>query len=265
MVAFFRSPCTICIWDSHTRVKSSYAYGISHTHTGHPVRIWGKMYIWGVTVWISISNARIPGYRKLIPCIFNGNLLGKPPEYHGKHLQIQTKTSLWHTVWGSSWLRKFGANYCKIEEGVSIWNLFGHQFFVQPTTGLRATKQRHPEKAGTILRASNEFHGHRWFCLWAMAILVLISVWNRMTPDPHQIFAFWRTSQAYHFEVNPTKCTKVILKKPVCGRLRISTLIMVKLASLFELVILHLIPLIAMQAITSLVLFFSYLYFPCFN
>jgi len=100
MVAFFRSPCTICIWDSHTRVKSSYAYGISHTHTGHPVRIWGKMYIWGVTVWISISNARIPGYRKLIPCIFNGNLLGKPPEYHGKHLQIRTNENLLMTLFG---------------------------------------------------------------------------------------------------------------------------------------------------------------------
>ena len=43
--------------------------------------------------------------------------------------------------------------------------LFGLNFSRQPTTGLVATKQRHPEKAGTIVRASIEFHGHRRFCL----------------------------------------------------------------------------------------------------
>ena len=84
------------------------------------------------------------------------------------------------TLFGvSSRLSKFGAIRCKIEGGVSIWSHFGHQFSRQPTTGLAATKHRHPEKAGTIIRASGEFHGHGWFCLWAMAILMLIFVWTK--------------------------------------------------------------------------------------
>jgi len=33
----------------------------------------------------------------------------------------------------------------------------------QPSVGLRTTKQRHPEKAGYIVRASSEFYGHRQF------------------------------------------------------------------------------------------------------
>jgi len=60
----------------------------------------------------------------------------KPPEYHGKHLQIQTKTTLWHIVWVSSRLSKFGVIRCKIEGGVSIWSHFGHQFF--PSANHRA-------------------------------------------------------------------------------------------------------------------------------
>ena len=36
--------------------------------------------------------------------------------------------------------------------------LLGLDFSRQPTTGLGATKQKHPEKAGTIVRASSKFH-----------------------------------------------------------------------------------------------------------
>ena len=41
--------------------------------------------------------------------------------------------------------------------------LLGLDFSRQPNTGLGATKQRHPEKADTLIRVSSEFHGHRWF------------------------------------------------------------------------------------------------------
>jgi len=43
--------------------------------------------------------------------------------------------------------------------------LFGLNFSRQPTTGLGAIKQRHPEKAGTIMRTFSKYHGHRWFSL----------------------------------------------------------------------------------------------------
>ena len=36
----------------------------------------------------------MPEYRKLIPYTFNGDLQTTLPEYHGKHLQIQMKTTL---------------------------------------------------------------------------------------------------------------------------------------------------------------------------
>jgi len=39
--------------------------------------------------------------------------------------------------------------------------LLGLDFSCQPNTGLGATKQRRPEKAGTIVRASSEFDGRR--------------------------------------------------------------------------------------------------------
>jgi len=38
--------------------------------------------------------------------------------------------------------------------------LFGLNFLCQTTTGLRATKQRNPEKVSSITRASSEFRGH---------------------------------------------------------------------------------------------------------
>jgi len=52
--------------------------------------------------------------------------------------------------------------------------LLGLDFSLQPNTGLGATKQRHPEKAGTIVRASSEFCSHRWFLVSA----VQFSVWK---------------------------------------------------------------------------------------
>jgi len=51
-------------------------------------------------IWISISNACILGYCKLIPCTFNGNLQRNWPNYQDKHLQIKTKATLWHIVLG---------------------------------------------------------------------------------------------------------------------------------------------------------------------
>ena len=48
--------------------------------------------------------------------------------------------------------------------------LLGLDFSHQPSAGLRATKQRCPEKAGTILRASSKFHGRRWFRLSAVEV-----------------------------------------------------------------------------------------------
>ena len=67
--------------------------------------------------------------------------------------------------------------------------LFGLNFSCQPNTGLGATKQRCPEKAGTIVRASSELDGYRWFCLFAaMVVLVQFSMWNGTTPDSYEKF-----------------------------------------------------------------------------
>ena len=54
--------------------------------------------------------------------------------------------------------------------------LLGLDFSFQPNTGLGATKQRHPEKAGTIVRASSKFYSHTWFLVSAVAVLVQFSV-----------------------------------------------------------------------------------------
>ena len=62
--------------------------------------------------------------------------------------------------------------------------LLGLDFSFQPNTGLGATKQRHPEKAGTIVRASSKFYSHRWFLVSAVAVLVQFSVWKGKTPNP---------------------------------------------------------------------------------
>ena len=43
--------------------------------------------------------------------------------------------------------------------------LLGLDFSHQPNTELEATKQRHPDKAGTIV---SEFNGHKWFRLSAV-------------------------------------------------------------------------------------------------
>ena len=63
--------------------------------------------------------------------------------------------------------------------------LLGLDLSRQPSAGLRATKKRCPEKAGSILRAYSKFHGLRWFCLSAVAVLVQFSVWNGMTPNTY--------------------------------------------------------------------------------
>ena len=55
----------------------------------------------------------------------------------------------------------------------------------QPSAGRRATQKRFPEKAGSVLRASSKFHGHRWLCLSAVAVLVQFSVSNGTTPNPY--------------------------------------------------------------------------------
>ena len=62
--------------------------------------------------------------------------------------------------------------------------LLGLNFSFQPNTGLGATKQRHPEKAGNIVRASSKFYSHRWFLVSAVAVLVQFSVWKGKTPNP---------------------------------------------------------------------------------
>jgi len=63
--------------------------------------------------------------------------------------------------------------------------LLGLDLSCQPSAGLRATQKRCPEKAGSVLRASSKFHGRRWLCLSAVAVLVQFSMWNRMTPNPY--------------------------------------------------------------------------------
>ena len=44
--------------------------------------------------------------------------------------------------------------------------LFNLLFSRQPTTGLGTTKQRHPEKAGTIMQPFSKVHAHRRFCFF---------------------------------------------------------------------------------------------------
>ena len=42
----------ILIWDAHTRMGHNivpYAYGISHTRMGRPIRVWHNIRIWGRT------------------------------------------------------------------------------------------------------------------------------------------------------------------------------------------------------------------------
>ena len=64
--------------------------------------------------------------------------------------------------------------------------LQGLDFPRQPNTGLGTIKQRHPEKAGTIIRVSSESHGCRWFHWSAVAVFVQIFVWKGRTPNPHK-------------------------------------------------------------------------------
>jgi len=74
----------------------------------------------------------------------------------------------------------------KLREEFVFEVLLGLDFSRQPTTGLGATKQRHPEKVGTIVRASREFHGHRWFFVWAVVVLLQFSVWKGKTPNLYE-------------------------------------------------------------------------------
>ena len=63
--------------------------------------------------------------------------------------------------------------------------LLGLDLSRQPSAGLRATKKRCPEKAGSVLKASSKFYGHIWLCLSAVAVLVQFSVLNGTTPNPY--------------------------------------------------------------------------------
>ena len=47
-----RAVIHILIWDAHTRTGHNidpYAYGISHTRMGRPIRVWADIRIWGRT------------------------------------------------------------------------------------------------------------------------------------------------------------------------------------------------------------------------
>ena len=51
----------ILIWDAHTRMGHNivpYAYGISHTRMGRPIRVWDNIRIWGRTSPLIYSNPR---------------------------------------------------------------------------------------------------------------------------------------------------------------------------------------------------------------
>ena len=129
-----------------------------------------------------LSNACIPGYRKLIPCTFEKKTIWI-------HWSERTDANKFYNTF-------FWAG--RTTEARRVWwdllqncgkSLFGLDFSHQPTTGLGPIKQRHREKDGTIMRAFSEYHGHRFF-LWAVVVLLLFSVWNRMIPTPHERFAF---------------------------------------------------------------------------
>jgi len=96
--------------------------------------------------------------------------------------------------------------------------LFGLNFSRQPTTGLGAIKQKHPEKAGTILRASREFYGHRWFCLWAMAVLVQFSVWNRKKSNPKEKIHLLMLVTGVSLRIKSNQVCGTYYRKPVRRR-----------------------------------------------
>ena len=64
----------------------------------------------------------------------------------------------------------------KLREEFVFEVLLGFDFSRQSNTGLGTAKQRRPKKAGTIVRASSEFDGRRWFRLSAVVVLVQFSV-----------------------------------------------------------------------------------------
>ena len=68
-----------------------------------------------------LINACILGYRKLILCMFNGDLQRKPTEYLGQNEKMQMKTTLWHILLG-------GQNYWGLESlvrfAVKLWKEF---------------------------------------------------------------------------------------------------------------------------------------------
>ena len=66
---------------------------------------------------------------------------------------MQMKTTSSHIVLDGSRPGEFGEICREIVGGVFVFEvLFSLGFFRQPTTGLGATKQRHPEKGSTIIR-----------------------------------------------------------------------------------------------------------------
>ena len=91
---------------------------------------------------------------KLIPC----------------HIKLRTyswtmllPSSTWINPSGSWRAGEFGEICLKICGRSLCLNFVGPRFSCQSNTGLGASKLWHAEKAGTIVRASSEFYGHRWF------------------------------------------------------------------------------------------------------
>ena len=57
----------ILIWDAHTRMGHNivpYAYGISHTRMGRPIRVWDNIRIWGRTALKAFSCTFACLYKK---------------------------------------------------------------------------------------------------------------------------------------------------------------------------------------------------------
>ena len=119
-------------------------------------------------------------------------------------------------LWAARWPGEFGEIRRKVCEEFVFEVLLGLDFSCQPNTGLGATKQRRPEKAGTIVRASSEFDGRRWFCLWAVAVLVQFSVWNGRTPVPYKKILPFDVGHRRPILTNQVRGT--YLRKPVHGR-----------------------------------------------
>ena len=55
----------ILIWDAHMRMGHNivpYAYGISHTCMGCPIRVWANIRIWGRTSLTAFGHDSVQNY-----------------------------------------------------------------------------------------------------------------------------------------------------------------------------------------------------------